>query len=285
MERSDPTILGNDAPRRDAPADTTIIRAEIHETRERMGETIEEIGERLNPNRLKAQVKEGIHDATIGRVQNAARNTVDKVSDAPRSIVNVMRENPIPAAMIGIGLGWLLFNRRERNGSSDRYRYASQPRRARGLSDVSLSGYEGATEFSGQYAEPSAAYGYRGTQRSGGVGESVKDTAGDLADRAQDVAGTVAEQTRVQAERLEDQFYENPLAIAGATLALGLAAGLAIPSTQAEVELVGSARDKLVDRMRDVARETGEKVTQVAERVMEEGQAAAGRGAGTQPTI
>ena len=111
----------------------------------------------------------------------------------------------------------------------------------------------------------------------------MKDAAGDLADRAQDVAGTVAHQTRVQAERLEDQFYENPLAIAGATLALGLAAGLAIPSTQAEVELVGSARDKLVDRMRDVARETGEKVTQVAERVMDEAQTTASGGGGARP--
>src|SRR5688500_4183954 len=130
------------ADRDEGAADRVTIRAEIRETRERMGETIEEIGERLNPNRLKAQVKEGIHDATIGRVQDVARNTVDKVSDAPRSIVNVMRENPIPAAMIGIGLGWLFFNRRERNGSSVRYRYVSQPSRARGLSDVSLSGYE-----------------------------------------------------------------------------------------------------------------------------------------------
>src|SRR5918992_5511475 len=129
MERTDPTILGNDAPitsRADGPPETTIIRAEIRETRERMGETIEEIGERLNPNRLKAQVKEDIREATIGRVENAARNTVERVSEAPRSIANVMRENPIPAAMIGIGLGWLLFNRRERNGSTASYRYVTQ---------------------------------------------------------------------------------------------------------------------------------------------------------------
>jgi hypothetical protein len=82
----------------------------------------------------------------------------------------------------------------------------------------------------------------------------------------------VAQQARVQTDRIEDQFYENPLAIAAATLALGMAAGLAVPATRTEVELVGEARDKLVDRVRNVARETGEKVTQVAERAMEQKQ-------------
>ena len=269
MERNDPTILGNDVPRSEGPADTTVIRAEIRETRERMGDTIEEIGERLNPRRLKEEVKEDIRDATIGRVERAA----ERVGDS--RLVSAVRENPIPALMVGVGLGWLIFGARRSDGSRSRSRYVSGRSRRRGLNDVSLrAGYVEDFDEYGEYpAEPRTVYGTtRGRQQETGIGESVKERAGELADRAQDVAGTVAEQTRVQAERLEDQFYENPLAIAAATLALGVAAGLAVPSTRAEVELVGEARDRLVDRVRDVARETGEKVTQVAERVMEEGQ-------------
>jgi hypothetical protein len=255
MERTDPTILGNDVPlgRAEGPADTMVIRAEIRETRERMGETIEEIGERLNPHRLKEQVKHNVREATIGRVENMARNTVDRVSDTTRTFTNVVRENPIPAAMIGIGLGWLLFNRSQERTSERDTRFVARARPRRGLSDVSLGGYD-----------------------DGGIGESVKDAAEDLADGARRVAGTVADQTRVQTRRVEDQFYENPLAIATATLALGLATGLAVPATSAEVELVGEARDKFVDRMRDVARETTEKVTQAAERVMDDTGATAG---------
>ena len=279
-ERSDPTILGNDVPRDEGTVDTTIIRAEIRETRERMGETIEEIGERLNPNRLKEQVKQNVREATIGRVENMARTTVDRVSETQRTLTTIVRDNPIPAAMVGIGLGWLFWNGRQQRTSGERSYYAV--RSGRGLSDVSLSGYAG-TEFSGPYAEPGAAYGAvtvaRGSEGGGGMGESVKETAEELAGRAQNVADTVARQTRTQAERVQEQFYQNPLAIATATLALGLAAGLAVPATRKEAELVGSARDKLVDRVRNVARETGEKVQQVAERVMDETQAM-GREAG-----
>ncbi len=274
MERTDPTLLGNDVPRGEGPADTTVIRAEIRETRDRMGETIEEIGERLNPNRLKAQVKQDVRDATIGRVEN---------------FTNVIRENPIPAAMIGIGLGWLLMNRRQERPRERDTRYLVRTRQQRGLSDVGLSGYADEVEFAGPYAEPSVAYGatWRGREEEGegGIGESVKDAAGDLADGARRVADTVADQTRVQARRVEDQFYENPLAIATATLALGLAAGLAVPATRAEVELVGETRDRFVDRMRNVARETSEKVTQVAERVIEEGKTAERGGGGARAAI
>src|SRR3712207_7251796 len=123
MSERDPTIIGNDAPRGEDPA---VIRAEIHETRERLGETIEEIGERLNPNRLKEQVKENIRDATIGRVETMASQAVERVSETRRTFVNTIRENPIPAAMVGVGLGWLFWNQRTqgsyagtRRGSAD----------------------------------------------------------------------------------------------------------------------------------------------------------------------
>jgi hypothetical protein len=274
-ERTDPTILGNDVPRGQADQDegTTdpgAIRAEIRETRERMGDTIEEIGERLNPNRLKEQVKDNIRDATIGRVETMAQNVVDRAQETRRTFANTIRENPIPSAMVGIGLGWLVWNARQQGPYGSRSRYAGRTGQVR--SDLSASGYAGGTEFSGQYAEPSAAYGAAegAFERPGGIGENVKEKAGELADRAQNVAGTVAEQTRTQTRRVQEQFYQNPLAIGTATLALGLAAGLAAPATRREAQLVGDARDKLVDRVRNVARETGEKVQQVAERVMEE---------------
>ncbi len=278
-ERTDPTILGNDVPRGadfdEATAEPAVIRAEIYETRERLGETIEEIGERLNPNRLKEQVKENIRDATIGRVENMAQNAVERVSETRRTLTNTIRENPIPSAMVGIGLGWLLWNQRRQGSFGTTSRYAAGTGRSRGFASAG-SAAVGGTEFAGPYAEPSAAFGATGgiSAQSGGIGEtvkeSVKDTAGQLADRAQNVAGTVAEQTRIQTRRVEDQFYESPLAIGAATLALGVAAGLAIPATRQEAQLVGDARDKLVDRVRNVARETADKVQNVAERVMDE---------------
>src|SRR3712207_6022224 len=159
MSERDPTIIGNDAPRGEDPA---VIRAEIHETRERLGETIEEIGERLNPNRLKEQVKENIRDATIGRVETMATNAVERVNETRRTFTNTIRENPIPAAMVGVGLAWLFWNRRQEqgwSGSSARYEAGSRGTRGGVSGRVSATG---GTEFAGPYAEPSAAFGASG---------------------------------------------------------------------------------------------------------------------------
>src|SRR5688572_12085355 len=92
------------------------IRADIQRTRERMGRTVEELGERLNPDRLKQQVKQNLHDATIGKAENMARNAAYRVDETRHNMMDNIRDNPIPAAMVGIGLGWLLLNNRRNDG-------------------------------------------------------------------------------------------------------------------------------------------------------------------------
>src|ERR687886_211968 len=114
----DHTITGTARPARgtmtdadiDADTDPAAIRAEIAETRERLGDTIEEIGERLNPRHIKEQVKQNVREATIGRVENMAHSAVDRVNDTRRTITDTIRDNPIPAALVGVGLGWLIYN-------------------------------------------------------------------------------------------------------------------------------------------------------------------------------
>ena len=74
---------------------------------------------------------------------------------------------------------------------------------------------------------------------------------------------------------VEQAFQDNPLVIGAAALALGLAAGLEIPSTEKEAELVGDTRNELVDKVRDVAEDTKAKVQQVAERVIDQAETTA----------
>lgn len=302
---SDRTTVGEGARVEEA----TIIRAEIVETRERMSDTLSEIGERLNPHVVKEQVtervKEGIRDATIGRVEHMARNAADRVSETRSGIVDTIRDNPIPAAMVAIGLGWMAMNGRK-DGSRDDYRRPSRLGTADGL-----GGSYGGRSSSGYASGAGGAYGSSGysSYAEGGEDESmvdrVRDRAGDLgataknaagsvvegaqsaagavAHGAQDVAGAVADRTRRGARRVEDTFYENPLAIGAVSLALGLAAGLAAPPTDKEVQLMGGARDRLVDQVKDTLHDTAEKAQHVAERAVEETKNAA-REEGLTPT-
>ncbi|HEY0128324.1 MAG TPA: DUF3618 domain-containing protein, partial [Rubrobacteraceae bacterium] len=83
-----------------------ITRVEIERTRAGMSETVDAIQERLSPENLKEQAKDRVEQAK-DRVKEA---TVGKAQEAGSGIVGTIKANPLPAALTGIGLGWLLMN-------------------------------------------------------------------------------------------------------------------------------------------------------------------------------
>ena len=277
--------------------DTDMLREEIEQTRERMSGTLDQLGERLNPNRIKQQVKDNVREATIGRVEDMARHASVRVNETREGILETIRDNPVPAAMIGIGLGWMLFNGR-RDSRSHTHSLQS--------SDVSGYGYVGNVDsVTPRLMQDDAAGGMGAsvshdhtggirshvsdvavnarekvsdvTHRAGERISEVKDTAtekvGDVAHRVQHVATDLAQTTRYQAHRAEDRFastmQDNPLAVGAVAIALGMAAGFAIPETRRENEILGPTRDKLVDRARMVASEAKERAHEVVDRVKE----------------
>lgn len=283
--------------------ETTVIRAEIVETRERMSDTLDEIGERLNPHVIREQVtervKDGIRDATIGRMEHMARSAGDKLNETRSTMADTIRDNPIPAAMVAVGLGWLMWNGRSASDSTARGAYGG--RYAPGYPYGGSNAYTGAGEYSGEYAggyagdafesSRSGAGEHRGMmdrarERAHDAGSGAKERAHDLADRAGSAAGAVndrahrlasgvADRTRRGAGRVEDGFYANPLAIGAVAAAVGLAAGLAAPATEREAQLMGSARDQLVDRVKEKAHDVADKAQTVASRTADEAKSAA----------
>src|SRR5688572_23317016 len=97
---------------------TEEIKAQIEETRNQMGETIDAIQERLSFANISEQVSETVnnaiesakdtaYDATIGKAVNFMKNVGDGVShsDAFRTV----KSNPLPFALIGVGTGLLAY--------------------------------------------------------------------------------------------------------------------------------------------------------------------------------
>jgi len=303
----------------DHTEETAEIRAGIEETRTEMSETIEAIQERLNPQHLKEQVKDQVREqfqeakatvreATIGKAEDMVRNVGDTLDEARYGLMETIRQNPVPAALVGIGLGWLFMNRqsapdRRYNRYNDQLRYYRRTEPHYG----DRQGYTGRTSAYADTYNTSWAdqgeHGAKGTldrvqETAGNVVNRAQETVGTLADRtqetvsnvvsqAQDTASSVASQTQetvgyiadqaqYQAQRLEDRFqhalYENPLAVGAVALAIGTAVGFSLPQTQRENELLGEARDTLIDRAQEVAQDTLEKVQQVAGDVMDQAQ-------------
>ena len=285
-------------------ANTAFLRAEIRETRERMSGTLEELGDRLNPTRIKAQVKDNIREATVGRVETMARNAADRVTEKGHGIMGTIRENPIPAAMVGIGLGWLLFGGKRRDDRTlwDRSYAngdtwdgttgyvgdisATTPRLAQDDAGGGMGSTvshdpsavdrvrEKVTGFGETMRDTAGTIGYQAKEHVSEVREHVSESASQVAERARYLAHNVSDSTRqrihMAGDRIDTTMHENPLAIGVVAMAVGMAAGLAIPESRRERELMGQYRDQLVDRVRSTVDETREKVQHVAERVVDE---------------
>jgi ElaB/YqjD/DUF883 family membrane-anchored ribosome-binding protein len=95
--------------------DPAAIRAEIEQTRAEMSETIDAIQDKLSPQRMMEQAKETVRDATVGRMKEMATSATEtasdlaeQVQDSAQQAVRYVRENPLPALLIGAGAAWLL---------------------------------------------------------------------------------------------------------------------------------------------------------------------------------
>lgn len=195
-----------------------VTRIEIEQTRAEMSETVNAIQERLSPESLKEQAKDRVREATVGRAEQAVSDAGDRAKEAGSSLVDTIRENPVPSALTGIGLAWLLMNRREGSASRQpRYDYYGYERTPYGYRP-----YEPAASYD-EEPEGSAAGRVVGRTRDK-VGEAavgVQDKAGELADRAQDRAEQVGERARQTGSTLADTIRENPVPVALAGIGLG----------------------------------------------------------------
>jgi ElaB/YqjD/DUF883 family membrane-anchored ribosome-binding protein len=299
------------------PADEPAqIRADIEQTRADMAETIDAIQDRISPQRVFEQAKETVRDATVGKVKdmaNAASNTaselVDDVQDRARQAVGYVRENPLPAALIGAGIAWFVAQARSHNrprpfayerdtvaGAAGTPRqppvYVSRHTRHGWWETVSDNPVPAALTGLGigwmmlnrgpsRPTSWSPARGYGATDvRAGGASwiERGQSAVGDAARQAQEAAGEVTERAQETwqhySQRAETEFErwmrENPWTVGAAAVAVGAAVGLSVPSTETENAWLGETRDTLVERAQEAVQGTVDQAKQAVENVSQQ---------------
>ena len=255
------------------------LRADIETTRVELSNTIDAIQQRLSPARLKQDAKDSVREATIGRVKQMAKNAGEKAGGAGRGIIEVVRDNPVALAMIGLGAGWLFMNSRKRSkqlGSvNERTAIGYESAYPGGRSELGRETLAERTRESVSDAAHSVG------ERVSDVREKVRDRASDVVERVTEVASDVAERAGETLGRVSDTserqliharsaYDETPWVGAAVALALGAAAGLSFPRSRREDELIGDKRDALVERVRETGHDKIEAVRHVAEQVVED---------------
>lgn len=262
------------------------IRDEIEETRAEMTGTIDAIQERLDPATLMNQAKDSAREATIGKAERMVSDAGDSARDAGNSIVDTLKQNPVPTAMVAFGVGWLWTHRRNSSITGQEI-------------DRRQTGYYGAYDRDRPYRQTNS-WQYRTYDKgmdsdrirrtanqaqdmTGQAASQVQDRAGQMMSQAQGQIGEWGDQAQGQMNRWGDQaqgqiqrvrgefdhlLQENPLGVATVALGLGAVAGLMVPETRQENQWMGEKRDEMLDqaqdRARDMAQDTVEKVQQVA---------------------
>ena len=268
------------------------IRREIERTRADMDETVDALGERLSPGKIV--------DELWARLRQG---------DGLSSVGEVVREHPVPLALMGLGLGWLAVERATggsekarrvgpgtwaraegRRGpyGSDAVRHddpewphtgsgAQLKARVAGMGERLSEAKESVTEamhgaadaVTGEARDLKA----RASAMTQGAQERASHQAHELRERTTDAAHSIADATREGAQRVRHGFWdlleESPMVVGAIAFGIGIASGLAAPTTPVEDRLMGRASDTLRDEAKRVAGHTAESAKKVAENAAE----------------
>lgn len=258
------TETGNDGDK-----DPEQIQQEIEETRSGMSSKLNALEQKLSPKQVASDLFDMARERIIGS------------GDGANHIMDMIKNNPIPVALIGIGLGWMIFSGRSRgsthtNGGSDRDRHRPYAGPASGPYSTGRqrpgrveSAVDAASGIASRVGERASAYTGKVTDKASEYYEQVADKASGYYDQVTDKAESYYDSARSYAgstySRVEGTMQSNPLLVGGIGLAIGAAIGTVLPMTAQEQEYLGEARDHLMQQAEDLGHEAIARARETAE--------------------
>lgn len=206
------------------------ILAEIDRTRGEMDRTLSAIEQRLTPGQL---VDQGLSYFR----ESGANEFVQNLGGAAKN-------NPLPVALVGIGLTWLMALGR-------------QPAQHQGFGAY-------AAESSGPGMRERASDAMQGfSERVGSAKSRIGDTASSLRERAGQATGTARAQWERARGGIDYMIHEQPLALGAIGIAIGAVLAAAAPRTRTEQELMGEASRSVTEKAKDLGSQQLEKAQEV----------------------
>jgi ElaB/YqjD/DUF883 family membrane-anchored ribosome-binding protein len=258
------------------------IERQISDIRAQIGHTLDAVQEKISPGELLDQA---LVYAKGGGEMLAA------------SLGRGIRKNPAPAALIGVGIGWLVYvSLRPSSPSSERpisggdaaggYEWADDAALGGEAVDSDQYVYDTVPTAESQskletVRERASELVERGRDllnRAGDAGQGLSARASDLTERASQLTGSAMDRlrttrdtareglmrTRSEAMHARETTVEfvknNPLAVTAAALVAGAVIGALLPRTRREDSLMGEHRDKLVDEVKSAATEQADQL-------------------------
>jgi ElaB/YqjD/DUF883 family membrane-anchored ribosome-binding protein len=236
---------------------TAEIKASIAQTRAELGETINALQSKLEPEKIKTQIREKVSEGAnkamdsakekigtaaenakqatrekaekmitqvSGTVSNATRKAGSAARDTGNQVYDYVRANPVPVTIIGAGLGALAM-----------YGYLAKSHSGGGSST------EAAADMDYDYEES----------------DYEREPVGEFDDNDLRVAGeSWPNRARQVGNRSVTMVKNHGMAMGLAALAAGALIGMALPLSRTESRYLGDARTRFVNRAKEWYRQT-----------------------------
>jgi hypothetical protein len=246
---------------------------DVEASRGELDRTVEALKDKMTPGQLLDETMRTMGD-TGGQIFS--------------KFVDQAKENPMPLAVMGLGLAWLMSS----NGKGGAGRAATPYARSyAGYGDHSVgrSGCSGGglRDAVGGMAGKARDAASNITGAAHDAVDTASDAAGALRDRvgdaasgalhgaqdaaarakaaAGDAAGKAVQYGQRAQQGVADLMAKEPLLIGGAGLLVGLAIGAATPVSEAEKRYVAPIKDKVVDKTKALAQDGLDSVNQAAQ--------------------
>lgn len=200
-----------------------------------------------------SDAKIAFREATIGKVETMVQSTQDSMRSATRSLVTTIKENPVPTALVGVGLLWMFTAARSKHHGRDAVHSGGDAIR---MGRDATSALGRATHAAGETMEDAAS------KVKASVSEAARGAPRGISEFAGD-AGAAGRRLGHRAERL---FEERLVAVGAGVLVAGALVGMAIPITRKETEWMGDARHGFSERAGRLVDKVGSQLHDGAER-------------------
>jgi hypothetical protein len=258
--------------------ETAQIEQDLAQTRARMDNRLGELQDRLSPNQL-------VNDALT-------HFGGEDGGDFTQTLIAKAKANPLPAALVGVGLVWLMASsQRKQNQSTSPH--DDLPTRLRSAEigvvrledehpDIHASRLDDARGqvlgVARQATDTASSYSQRIKDAIASAGQSARETAHDLQSGLSNTVGHLSAQARQGSDVLKAggasasksgggalaSVGGNPVMFGAAAALIGLVAGVLIPVSDEEQQAMANMADQLRSKGRDLAQDAVDRGAQVA---------------------
>ena len=179
----------------------------------------------------------------------------EKASGFVHDLGEAARQNPLSAALIGMGVLWLFTNGRNAERFGDVARRSGIDR----IPDVAADALDAARSSLRSGADTIGS-------RAASAGDSLRESATDYAGG---IPGSGVELFDTVRSNLTHVFKAQPLALGAIGLAIGAGIAAALPSTEVEGTYLGESSDALKTKATEFASEQADRATKMAGAVLD----------------